>query len=178
MSKALSDFDNSIRDAEELLAHFDAQPKPPPANAEVLKRAALVMAITAWETYVEDRVQEGVTVRLRAVDGSHVGKFMLSKLNEELKRFHNPTAEKTQKLFMEYLEVDVTACWEWQHFDIPKVRRTLNDLLSKRGDAVHRSKAPVNGAPSPHLVKREELEKSVRFLRSLVEATDKALAER
>lgn len=65
MSKSLVDFESSIRDAEELLAHFDTQPKPPPANAEVLKRAALVMALTAWETYVEDRVLEAVTARGR-----------------------------------------------------------------------------------------------------------------
>jgi hypothetical protein len=178
MSKALVDFESSIRDAEELLAHFDAQPKPPPPNAEVLKRAALVMALTAWETYVEDRLTEAVTTRLRVVNGSYVGKFVLSRLNEELKRFHNPTAEKTYKLFMDYLETDVTASWEWQHYDSVKAKKTLNELLSKRGDAVHRSKPPASGSPpQPHLVKRDELERSVKFLRCLVEATDKALIE-
>lgn len=178
MSKALVAFESSIRDAEELCAHFDAQPKPPPPNAEVLKRAALVMALTAWETYVEDRVVEDVNKRLSAVNGSYVGKFVLSRLAEELKRFHNPTAEKTQKLFKDYLEVDVTASWEWQHFDAEKVRKTLNDLLAKRGDAVHRSKPAATGSlPQPHLVKRDELDKSVRFLKALVEATDRALIE-
>ncbi len=178
MSKALIDFESSIRDAEELLAHFDAQPKPPPPNAEVLKRAALVMALTAWETYVEDRVSEAVFARLRAVNGSYVGKFVQSRLAEDLKRFHNPTAEKTHKLFMDFLEIDVTALWEWQHVDPPKAKKTLNELLSKRGDAVHRSKPPAAGSPpQPHLVKREELERSVKFIKCLVEATDKALAE-
>jgi hypothetical protein len=178
MSKSLIDFESSIRDAEELLGHFDAQPKPPPPNAEVLKRAALVMALTAWETYVEDRVVEAVKARLRVVDGSYVGKFVLSRLGEELKRFHNPTAEKTHKLFMDFLEIDVTASWEWQHVDTAKAKKTLNELLSKRGDAVHRSKPPAIGAsPQPHLVKREELERALRFLKCLVEATDRALVE-
>jgi hypothetical protein len=59
MSKAQVTFESSIRDAEELLAHFDSLNKlPPPDNAEVLKRAGLVMALTAWETYVEDLVRE------------------------------------------------------------------------------------------------------------------------
>ncbi|QPF72322.1 hypothetical protein G8A07_04835 [Roseateles sp. DAIF2] len=93
MSKALASFESSIKDAEDLLAHFDAMPKPPPANAEVLKRAGLVMALTAWETYVEDRVREEVALRLRVVTGSYVGKFVLTRLEEELKRFHNPTSE-------------------------------------------------------------------------------------
>jgi hypothetical protein len=50
MSKAKLSFESSIKDAEDLLAHFDNMPKPPPPNAEVLKRAGLVMALTAWET--------------------------------------------------------------------------------------------------------------------------------
>lgn len=178
MSKAKTSFENSIRDAEDLLAHFDAQPKPPQENAEVLKRAGLVMALTAWETYVEDRVREEVTVRLRAVNGSYVGTFVLRRLEEELKRLHNPTSEKTRKLFSDFLEVDVTAKWQWQHYDSTKAKKTLDELLSKRGDAVHRSKPSAAGScPAPHLVKREDLEKSIRFLKGLVEATDKALVE-
>ena len=61
MSRAYQGFEYGIKDAEELLAHFDAiNTKPPPPNAEVLKRAGLVMALTAWETYVEDRLLEEI----------------------------------------------------------------------------------------------------------------------
>ena len=63
MSKARERFEVSIRDSEDLLGHFDAQSKPPPQNAEVLKRAGLVMAFTAWETYVEDLIEEVVELR-------------------------------------------------------------------------------------------------------------------
>ncbi|QPF76426.1 hypothetical protein G8A07_04825 [Roseateles sp. DAIF2] len=88
-----------------------------------------------------------------------------------------PTSDKTKKLFQDFLEVDVAACWEWANYDCVKARKTLDELISKRGDAVHRSKPVANGAPpAPHLVKREELDKAIRFLRCLVEATDKALA--
>jgi hypothetical protein len=176
MSKALISFEGSIRDAEDLLAHFDAMAKPPPASAEVLKRAGLVMALTAWETYVEDRVREEVACRLRVVTGSYVGKFVASRLEEELKRFHNPTSDKTKKLFNDFLEVDVVAGWEWANCDSAKAKRTLDELIAKRGDAVHRSKPLATGAPpAPHLIKREELEKAIRFLKCLVEATDKVL---
>ncbi len=178
MSKAKTNFEGSIKDAEALLAHFDSLPKPPPDSAEVLKRAGLVMALTAWETYVEDRVLEEVTARLRIVNDSSVGKFVMGRLQEELRRFHNPTSEKTRKLFFDFLEVDVTVLWEWQHVDHVKAKKTLDELIIKRGDAVHRSK-PLPGAAvplAPHLVKREDLDRSIRFLRSLVEATDKGLA--
>jgi hypothetical protein len=135
------------------------------------------MALTAWETYVEDRVREEVDLRLRVVNGSYVGKFVTTRLDDELRRFHNPTSDKTRKLFSEFLDFDVTAKWEWQHCDISKAKKTLDDLLAKRGDAVHRSKPSVVGAsPAAHLVKRDELEKAIRFLKSLVDATDKALS--
>ncbi|WP_231752147.1 MULTISPECIES: HEPN domain-containing protein [Pseudomonadaceae] len=96
MSHAKASFEYGIKDADELLAHFDAiNTNPPPPNAEVLKRAGLVMALTAWETYVEDRVTEAMNKRLAAVAGSYVGEFIHKKLQQELKQFHNPTSDKT-----------------------------------------------------------------------------------
>ena len=177
MSRAAATFDSSIEDAATLLAHFDSVHKTSPESAEVLKRAGLVMALTAWETYVEDRVVEAVQARLRVLEGSSVGKFVAGKLDEELKRFHNPTADKTKRLFFDYLEVDVTSGWKWLNFDPATARKTLDELISKRGDAVHRAKSTNGGSPAPHLVKREDLDKAIRFLKGLVLATDKALAE-
>ena len=89
MSRAYQSFEYGIKDAEELLAHFDAiNANPPPANAEVLKRAGLVMALTAWETYVEDRLLEEMNKKLGVVAGSYVGDFVLKKLHTDLKQFH------------------------------------------------------------------------------------------
>lgn len=101
MSRASNTFLSSIEDATTLLAHFDALHKQNAETAEVLKRAGLVMALTAWETYVEDRALEAVAARLKAVNGSPIGNFVSNKLHEELKRFHNPTSEKSRKLFLD-----------------------------------------------------------------------------
>ena len=60
------------------------------------------MAMTAWETYVEDRIMEGVRERT-GQDASHAAAFMLGRLDEELKRLHNPTSQKTQRLFSRLL---------------------------------------------------------------------------
>lgn len=177
MSRASKTFLSSIEDASILLAHFDALHKQNAESTEVLKRAGLVMALTAWETYVEDRATEAVRARLKAVSGSPIGTFVNNKLTEELKRFHNPTSEKTKKLFLDYLQVDVTTGWSWQHYDSAAAKKTLDELISRRGDAVHRSKAVTAGTPAPHLVKRDDLEKAIRFLRGLVEATECALEE-
>lgn len=177
MSRACSDFANSIEDAVMLLQHFDSAHKKSPEDAEVLKRAGLVMALTAWETFVEDRIREAVQMRLRALDGSSVSKFVLRRLDDELKRFHNPTSEKTKRLFMDFLEIDVTTYWKWAGYDVASAKKTLDDFIAKRGDAVHRSKPTSTEAPLPHLVKRDELDKAIRFLRSLVDETERALTD-
>lgn len=178
MSQAFLQFEQGIKDSEELLAHFDSiNQSPLPASAEVLKRAGLVMALTAWETYVEDRVTEEMGKRLQVLSGSYAGEFIRKRLEHDLKTFHNPNSEKTRRLFLEYLNVDVTQGWVWQHFEQEKACEYLNKLISKRGDAVHRSKSASNGSPMPHLVKRDELEKAIRFTKDLVKATENFLAK-
>ena len=173
MSRAYQTFEYSIKDAEELLDHFNAiNNNPPPPNAEVLKRAGLVMALTAWETYVEDRLEEEMSKKLAVVTGSYVGDFVLKKLNQDLKQFHNPTSDKCKRIFQEYLGFDVTEGWTWANFEPEKARSTLNAWINKRGDAVHRSKPATNGAPGPHLVKKEDLEKLIRFIKDLVRTSD------
>ena len=173
MSRAKESFEYAIKDAEELLAHFNAlNINPQPESSEVLKRAGLVMALTAWETYVEDRLLEGAKAKLAAVSGSFIGEFVNKRLNDELKRFNTPSAENTKRVFLEYLGVDVTVGWKWENTEPEIAKKSLNTWISKRGEAVHRSK-PVNlGAPLPHLVKREDLEKVIKFIKSLVKATD------
>lgn len=175
MPTAIETFESSIKDATELLDHFNAiNAQPPPPNAEVLKRAGLIMACTAWETYVEDRIQEVVHQRLGQSNDSFQNRFMLRHLQIVVKQFNNPNTEKTCRLFKEFADIDVSASWLWNNYDRDRAVKELDALIKKRGDAVHRSKAPSSGIPSPHLIRKEELEKAIRFLKSLVEATDKA----
>lgn len=177
MSKALETFENSIKDAEELLTLYKERPRTSSESGEVLKRAGLVMAMTAWETYVEDRIREEVLKLLKVLNGSHAAEFMLVRLEEELKRFHNPTSDKTRKLFLDYVKVDVTLEWKWAPYEPKTAKAMLDEWMSKRGDAVHRSRTPSIGeSPAPHPVKQDDLEKAIRFLKSLVAATDRALS--
>src|SRR6187401_3495277 len=114
MSNALTTFESSIQDAEALLAHYDAlNTHPPPENAEVLKRAGLIMALTAWETYVEDCAREVLLARLSSAKGSHLATLVIGRLEAELKRFNNPNSDKTRRLFLDYFEVGVTIHWKW-----------------------------------------------------------------
>ncbi len=175
MPTAKETFESAIRDATDLLHHFDnINPNPPPANAEVLKRAGLIMALTAWETYVEDRIQEAVQIRLGQGNGSFENRFLLRHLKNALKSFNTPNTEKTQKLFSDYLDIDVTLHWHWNNYDQDRVRKELDSLVKKRGEAVHRSKAPNSDAPQTHLIRRDELERAIRFFKELVNVTEKS----
>lgn len=106
------------------------------------------------------------------IAGSYAGDFVLKRLNSDLKQFHNPNSEKTKRIFQEYLGFDVTEGWSWPNYEPQKAKATLDSWIAKRGDAVHRSKPISNGNPVAHLIKRDELERVIRFIKDLVKATD------
>ena len=176
MSKASDSFAQSILDAENLLRHFNAlNTKPPPPELEVLKRAGLIMAMTAWETYVEDRLLEAAAARLSGLADRSIADLVQSKLDEEIKRLHNPNSDKAIQLFRDYAGVDLSEKWFWNNYDAKTVRERLNHYLKLRGDVVHRSRPMAQGSPNTHPVTKEDLEKAISFLKNLIHATENAL---
>lgn len=175
MSDASVAFEGFIQDAENLLKHFDSlNTKPPPPEIEVLKRAGLIMAMTAWETYVEDRLLEASRERLSKLRNKDIANFVKAKLDEEIKRLHNPTYPKTAELFQDYAGVDISKFWCWGYYKLPEVKDTLSMFLKLRGDIVHRSRVITGDSALAHPVTKETLQKAIRFLKSLVIATEKA----
>jgi len=176
MSNASEVFAGSIKDAENLLRHFNAlNTQPPPPELEVLKRAGLIMAMTAWETYVEDRISEALSARLITVTDTHIASFLQRKLGEEISRLNNPTSQKTIQLFLDYAGVDLVDHWNWNGCDAGKVRERLDGYLKLRGEVVHRSRPIAQGAAPSHPVKKNDLGKAISFLKKLVEVTEAAL---
>lgn len=179
-SQAFCDFEHSIQDAQDLLNYYDVLNKDaqPPPVAEVLKRASLVMALTALETYIEDRMMEAAG-RIVGVD-SHAGRlatFYRHSLEQHLKQFHAPSVERIRKLFKTFLDLDVTEGWSWNNYLPERARTELDKINQKRGLVAHRSSRPRVGDSKAHAVTKEELKKHIRFIRDLVAATDKYLAE-
>lgn len=175
MSQASETFAETILDAENLLQHFnDLNTQPPPPQIEVLKRAGLVMAMTAWETYVEDRVTEACEKRLENLADPHLAQFVSARLGEEIRRLNNPGSAKTLKLFRDFAGVDLKDRWCWNNCEGDTARQRLDEYMKKRGEVVHRSR-PLGQAGNGHAVKKGELEKAISFLKHLVEATERAL---
>lgn len=175
-SRASQTFAEAIKDAENLLAHFDRlNTRPPPPENEVLKRAGLIMAMTAWETYVEDCVQEAALRRLSGISDRTIADFVEARLNEEIKRLHNPNAEKTLQLFRDYVGVSIAAHWAWNHVEPDLAKTRLNGYLKLRGDVVHRARTGTADTSIAHPVTREDLHRAIYFLKELVKATERAL---
>lgn len=179
-SRAFQTFEHAIQDADDLLNHFDALNKhPPQPEIEVLKRASLVMALAALETYIEDRIVEAADAvsGCGSSEASHLVKFYKSSLENDLKVFHTPSSDRVKAIFVKYLSIDVTEGWTWSHYDQTKARSELNKIAKKRGDIAHRSLRPVAGQTTQHAVTREELRKSISFIKNLVRATDAFIGE-
>lgn len=173
-SKAFQTFEHTIQDAIDLLTHFDAlNKKPPPPEIEVLKRASLVMALAALESFFEDLLVESVAViSEQHGSGGRLSMFFRESLENDLKIFHTPSADRVRPIFVKYLGIDVSDGWLWNHYDPSKARAELNRLAKKRGDIAHRSWRPAPGQPMPHAVTRDALRKHIHFVRELAKATD------
>jgi hypothetical protein len=173
-SRALQTFEHAIKDAIDLMNHFDALNKTPPSQEiEVLKRASLVMALAALETYFEDRILESVeAICASEKTDERLSEFFRESLEAELKTFHTPSTDRVRPMFKKYLGFDVTDGWSWNHYDPKKARAELNRLAKKRGDIAHRSLRPLPGQPTQHAVTREDLRKHIHFVKELAKATD------
>jgi len=179
-SAALQTFEHAIQDAVDLLSHFDAlNKKPPPPEIEVLKRASLVMALAALETYFEDLLVESVDALCGQsnADGRLTDFFRMS-LEHDLKTFHTPSTDRVRPIFKKYLGYDVTEGWSWNNCDPAKARAELNRLSKKRGDIAHRSWRPLPGQPTPHAVTRDAMRKHIHFIKELAKATDACVQAR
>jgi len=171
-----------MQDSTDLLKHFDAlNTKPPPPDIEVLKRASLVMALAALETYFEDRVAEAVDLICSKNQADEaISRFFRSSLEIDLKSSHSPSADRVRQIFQKYLRVDVTESWSWNHCDPERAKLELNRLVKKRGDIAHRSLRPAasEAQPRQHAVTRDDLRKHIYFITQVANATDVYLAEK
>ena len=67
--------------------------------------------------------------------------------------------------------MDITEHWLWSNVDKQAVCTQLNKYLTLRGEVVHQGRN--NADPkAPHLVKRDEVEKAIKFFKELVKVTD------
>jgi len=173
MTQAYENFKKVIDEVEELEACYGVIENETPYHAlRVLKRAVLIMTLTAWETYVEDVAEELIQKKLALVNDSLLRRFVEKSFRKTHKQLNTPNFQISKQLFEEFLGIDVTEKWVWPGFDQAKVKETLSKWIKKRGEAVHRLSADDN---SPDIVERVELIECIKFSTELVKATESAL---
>lgn len=173
-SQAYENFSHAIQDSVDLMKNFDVlNVQPPPPEIEVLKRASVVMALAALESYFEDRVAEAVNKVCANSNSEEVLKtFYTRSLENDLKTFHSPNVERVRLVFTKYLNLDVTEAWSWNNCSQDQAKAELNRLVKKRGDIAHRSLRPIPGQPVAHAVTKEDMRKHIHFIKELVKATE------
>ncbi len=173
-SQAFENFSHAIQDSVDLVKHFDVlNVQPPPPEIEVLKRASLVMALAALESYFEDRVSEAVNKVCANSNSEEVLKnFYTRSLEVDLKTFHSPNVDRDRTVFTKYLNLDVTEGRSWNNCSQDQTKAELNRIVKKRGNIAHRSLRPIPGQTVAHAVTKEDIRKHIHFIKELVKATE------
>lgn len=173
MTESLHDFNQGLGEARELFECYETLNNHSDIRGPSdLKKATLILILTAWETYVEDVATELFIQKFSVLKGCTIGVFAQNQFNERLKLFHNPNSKKTKHLFEEFFDIDVTQNWKWNNVLPNDAREQLNNWICKRGVAVHRTNLSVN---QQQVVNKKELEKCLNFFSELASATDKVL---
>lgn len=175
MTVSLKNFNQALSEAQQLFDCFEAlNGQEAIAAPDALKKASLILTLTAWETYVEDVAMELFYEQIKILKGSNLGGFAEKQLVKRLRFFHNPNTRKTKDLFEEFFNFDVTVHWRWNNVEPKEARDQLNRWISKRGDAVHRATVDYT---QPQVINKKELSKCLQFFKELAQATDKALEQ-
>ena len=177
-SNAYNDhFQVMMQDAEELLnAHRDLRTGQPGRQWGIgaLNRSSLVMALSAWEHYVESLANEVVEIQMPTPPP------LLPSLWHSLKttvaaaasRMNSPTPYNVRTLLCDACGLaDVTAAWSWSYSPDAKANTlALDELVKLRGQIAH----GVNPRPTVHNTKAGI---HVKFVRKLARATDDAVRD-
>jgi hypothetical protein len=176
------------------------RPRP---ELEVLKRAAVILIVTAWESYIEDAL---ISVASRRIDSakkpSDTGKAFLAiaqhwlderpkppdveqwvgenwkvllkrRLSTEVRALNTPNTANVAKLTLRYLGVDITKKWRWPSTSSEKATRRLDELVELRGRLVHRGKA--FSLSTAAAVTRPSVVRGMELVARLVDCTERAI---
>ena len=172
MSKALDFFCNGFSDAESILTIYDCHnqnsnqikefyPDGMP-NIDVLKRACVIMAFTAFESFFENLITE--------INNKQIYDFSNEKRNKMLERFHNPTSKNIVELYKSWFGIEnclKTICFDGRNAE--DICDQLDEYLKIRGQIVHVQKIDSS---KEDVAKKENVIKILNFLKKFAESFD------
>ncbi len=177
MTKALDTFNKGLKDTENILAIYDIInqngdkmkelfPSEVP-NVDILKRACVVMAFTAFETFFENLVKE--------VNSKQIVDCSDEKKRKQLERFHNPTSKNIIELYKSWFGID--NCLSEIYFDgrnTGDICNQLDEYLKIRGQVVHLQKTETSNKDEAN---KNKVVKILGFLHKFAEAFNDYIEE-
>jgi hypothetical protein len=205
VSIPLLNFEFAIEDAERLLKLHDSETQRqrgrPSRQVEVFKRAAIILSITAWESFIEDTIRVCAEKQIRTATspadvqrtfnsvaeawlqrspkaphlagwaGDGWKSLIREKLDSDLRKLNTPNTKNVRDLSKCYLSTDITAHWSWTRTSAPRAAERLDKLIELRGDLAHRGPELFRSAS----VRRSQAADAVQLLKKLVYCTEKCL---
>jgi hypothetical protein len=176
-----TNFDYAMEDAGRLLAMHDAETRRhkgrPSRQLEVLKRAAVIVSVTAWESFIEDAIRVYGMYRLEMAKtpndvsawfnsvaqawlqghpqppkiaiwtGSQWKELLKRKLESDLQTLNTASPDNIKSLSKLYVGSNVCESWKWTRTSAKNAAQQLDDLIVLRGELVHRSLAYIQHHP-------------------------------
>ncbi|HIF9519327.1 TPA: HEPN domain-containing protein [Photobacterium damselae] len=135
----------------------------------ILNKGILLTTVSAWETYIEDAIQEKAFSSIKYTKGSIVHQVFTASLHKEIKATNTPNAKVIKRLSKTFLGVDITEKWAFNNYcTSEEVAEQLQKWILKRGEAAHRMK----DNNEPFVIKKKDLKKLLSFFNELVKNTD------
>lgn len=110
-----------------------------------LNRAAIVMSVSAWESYIEELMRESVRTLRPLVPNQGTWPALNAYVTGQLPRFHTPNQRNVTQLIHHCLGlVDVHLSWAWQNCTSAQAVQRLEQAMDLR----HRIAHGVNPRPA------------------------------
>jgi hypothetical protein len=134
-----------------------------------LNRAILVIAVSSWEAYIEQVIEETIILIKPPYPPVTNWQSLYASTKSTIGRFNNPNAEHVKTIFRDCIGItDITSEWYWRNCDTARAVEYLNELLSKRHEIAH----GINPRP---IIDNDYASWLPDFVRNLARCTDRGI---
>jgi hypothetical protein len=103
-----------------------------------LNRAAVVIAVSAWEAYIEELVRESINALRPAAGPLGAWSVHNASVRGQLDRFNNPNLENVRRLLSDSIGMtDVHQFWVWRNCTAPQAAQRLAAAMKARHQIAH-----------------------------------------
>ena len=103
-----------------------------------LNRSIVVMAVSAWEAYVENVVIEAVNALRPQAGPPGSWPALKASISTAKGRFNTPNPQNVKNFVQNGIGMpDITASWSWQRTTPVSARQRLEDVLTQRHQIAH-----------------------------------------